>query len=487
MQNEEHGRDDSEATPPKDHHEMMRQMRAAKLWTNFSVIALGAWLLTSRFLFGYGGAGDAGSGVVRVTLERGLASLGSRAHALAMSDLLSGALLILLGALSLSPRPRPDFWSRWGACFVGIWLTFAPLLFWSPNPAVYLNDTLVGALVIGLTVLIPMMPGMAHHMTMMKPGPEIPPGWSYNPSSWLQRGPIIALGFLGWFISRYLAAYQLGYLPAAWDPFFAHGTQTILDSKVSRAWPISDAGLGAAAYTLEVLMGFMGGVTRWRTMPWMVTFFGILVVPLGLTSIILIILQPLAVGTWCTLCLIAAVAMVIMIPLTVDEVVAMGQFLVKAHREGKPLWHTFWAGDTVEGGTKDTRTPGYGAPLTQSAPAMTWGVTAPWQLLLSSVLGLWLMVAPAVFQTGGAAADSDHLVGALVVTIAVVVMAEVIRAGRYLNVLFGLWLVVGPWLLTGGSGVSRVNDAMAGVGLLLLSLPKGKIRERYGSWDRRIV
>lgn len=35
------------------------------------------------------------------------------------------------------------------------------------------NDTLVGALVIALSVLIPMMPGKAHHMAMMMPGPDI--------------------------------------------------------------------------------------------------------------------------------------------------------------------------------------------------------------------------------------------------------------------------------------------------------------------------
>lgn len=29
----------------------------------------------------------------------------------------------------------------------------------------------------------------------------VPPGWTYSPSSWLQRLPIIALGFLGFLIA----------------------------------------------------------------------------------------------------------------------------------------------------------------------------------------------------------------------------------------------------------------------------------------------
>ena len=44
-------------------------------------------------------------------------------------------------------------------------------------------------------------------------------------------------------------------------------------------------------------------------MPWMVTFFGILVVPLGLTHIVLVISQPVVVGAWCTFCLLAALIM----------------------------------------------------------------------------------------------------------------------------------------------------------------------------------
>ena len=90
------------------------------------------------------------------------------------------------------------------------------------------------------------------------------------------------------FVARYMAAYQLGYIQQVWEPLFRPGTEAVLTSKVSRMWPVSDAGLGALSYLLEALSGFMGGKTRWRTMPWMVAMFGILVVPLGITSIVLV-------------------------------------------------------------------------------------------------------------------------------------------------------------------------------------------------------
>jgi hypothetical protein len=441
-----------------DHMEMTRQMRAKWLWTNFTVMSLGAWLISSPATFTYGDS------------------------ALLVSDIASGTLLFVFATLAL--WPRFDFFGRWGVALVGTWLQFAPLVFWAPTAAAYFNDTLVGALAIALSILVPMMPGMAHHMAMMKPGPDIPPGWTYNPSSWHQRAPMIGLAMLGWLVSRYLAAYQLGYIPTAWDPSFGESTVRVLTSEVSRMWPISDAGLGAAAYTFELLMAWMGGKTRWRTMPWMVTFFFILVVPLGLTHIVLVVLQPVAVGHWCTLCLLAASLMLAMIPLTIDEVIAMAQFMKKKVREGAPFWRTFWVGDTIEGGAKDDRTPRYGAPAAQMIAPMAWGVSVPWTLAASTLAGLWLMFAPAVFGTRGIGADSDHLVGALIVTVAAIATAEVVRAARLLNVLLGAWLVAAPWFFAGAPAAARWNDVLVGLAVMALSLPRGPVRERYAGWDR---
>ena len=82
-------------------------------------------------------------------------------------------------------------------------------------------------------------------------------------------------------------------------------------------------------------MGIMGGRSRWRTMPWMVVLFGIAVVPLGVISIYFIIIQPIVIGTYCTLCLITALGMLIMIPFSLDELVAMGQFLLANTRRAE--------------------------------------------------------------------------------------------------------------------------------------------------------
>jgi hypothetical protein len=440
---------------------MLREMRAPWLWTNVTIMSLGAWLVSSPFTFGY------------------------TDRAMIWSDVASGVLLVLFGGIALIPRF--DFIGRWSVALIGTWLQFAPLVFWAPTAAAYLNDTIVGAFVITLSILVPMMPGMAHHMAMMQPGPEIPPGWTYNPSTWHQRAPMIGLALLGWLISRYLAAYQLGYMDRVWEPFFGDGTVRVLTSEMSKMWPISDAGLGATAYTFEFLMAWMGGRTRWRTMPWMVTFFFILVVPLGLTHIFLVISQPVVVGEWCTLCLAAAAVMLVMIPFTVDEVIAMAQFLRERVRAGKPFWRTFWVGDTMKGGGPDGRTQAYGAPLQPLLSAARWGVTVPWTLAASTAVGLWLMFAPAVLGSEGRAAANDNVIGALVVTVAVISTAEVIRAFRFLNVLFGVWLLIAPWALVGSSPATRWSDMIAAGAIVVLTLPRGTVRERYGGWDALVV
>lgn len=416
-----------------------------------AAIILGAWLITSPFALDYGSS------------------------ALTWSDVISGTLVIGFATVTLV---RGSVWAPWANSLVGVWLLFAPLVFKAPTAAAYANDTLAGALVIAFVLLMPGMPGMR-----VLPGPDAPPGWSYNPSTWPQRAPIIALALLGFFLSRQMAAYQLGYTSSVWEPFFDPGTRAVLDSDVSRSFPISDAGLGAVLYMVEALMGFMGDKARWRTMPWMVAFFGILVVPLGIASITLIILQPVAVGAWCTPCLIAALAMLIMIALTLDEVVAMGQFLAQARRDGQSVWRIFWMGGTL---TETSPDAGSVRPDVVSPKAMAWGITLPWNLLASAALGLWLIASPSLFGTVDGAAASDNIVGALVVTTAIFALADVGRAARFVNIAFGAWLIAAPWLLDGGTTAAAWNDVAAGALLILLSLRRGPVGERYGSWQRFI-
>jgi nucleoside-diphosphate-sugar epimerase/uncharacterized membrane protein len=478
----------AEARMMREHEEMMLADHRKAKWTHFVNLALGAWLLTSPGVLGLFDPATFSEAVLRVTADRGLPPPEWRSAAMAWSDVLSGALIVAFALLSLNRRTN---WAQWANTAVGIWLLFAPLVFWAPSEAAYLNDTLVGALVIAFSVLVPMMPGMSHEAMMG--GPDIPPGWTYCPSTWAQRLPIIVLGAIGFLIARHLAAYQMGHIESAWEPFFPgleagrNGTESIITSDVSKAWPIPDAGLGAVAYMFEVLMGAMGDKRRWCTMPWMVTFFGILVVPLGVVSIYFIVIQPIQIGTWCTLCLLAAAAMLVMIPFALDELVAMGQYLLLTHRAGKPVWRAFFMGGAALPGSKEGKETDL-ASLASTFRDMVRGITLPWPLVASALLGIWLMFTRLAFGSEPPMADSDHLVGSLVVTISIIAMAEVARPLRFLNTLCGLWLIAAPWLLDGGSMVANSASALVGLAIVVLSLPRGATsRHHYGAWDRLIV
>ncbi len=460
-------------TPPQtlaEHHKRTQ-------WAYWAVSLLGIWLLVSPATFSYSLQPAQPAGGREIWL-----SADARAWILSINDVICGFALVWLGWRSLTPN-RPI--SLWTACVIGAWLNFAPVLFWAPRAVIYLNETLVGTLVIALTILIPGMPNMVAYMKM---GPNKPPGWTFNPSSWPQRAIMIALGFAGWLVARHLGMYQLGYLDQPWEPFFGSGSRQVLTSKISQSLPVSDGSLGALAYTFEFLMGWMGGQSRWRTMPWMVTFFGILVIPLGLVHISLVISQPVVVGHWCTLCLLAAAVMLPMIPLEVDEVIAMAQFMIGARKRGESLWHVFWKGGTVEG-EDDHRTPDIfevtRRPL-RVVRASVYGLTLPWNLCVSAALGVWMMAVPDVLGDRGLVADVDHLAGALVTVASVVAFGEPVRVVRWLNILFGLLIAGTPFIASGDTAAGWINDVIAGLAIIALSIRRGPISESFGEWDKWI-
>jgi nucleoside-diphosphate-sugar epimerase/uncharacterized membrane protein len=444
------------------HEEAFRAAHRQALWAPFFNISLGLWLLATPWI------------------------IDLRSTAMIWSDMVSGLLVVLFASLSLSWRLS---WSRWACAGVGIWVMTAPLLFWAPTSDAYLNDTLVGFTIVALAVLMP--PEVGVSPLAATSGPTKPPGWTMNPSSWTQRLPVIALALVGVHVSRYLAAYQLGHIDSVWDPFFAgsgggeNGTAEIITSEMSRAWPVPDAGLGALTYLLEIATGVIGSRRRWRTMPWLVLLFGLMIVPLGAVSLFFIIIQPIWIGTWCTLCLVAAAAMLVQIPYSLDELVASSQFLLRRKRAGYSLLRVFLFGDTDEGKARDDPDEFDRSPRQVVRDVLSGGVNLPWTLAASVLLGAWLMFTRVTFGTEGSMANADHLIGSLVITASVIACAEVARTARYLNAVLGAALLVTPFVFD-AEHAQMLASVFVGVALILLSLPRGAVRERYGSWDRFI-
>lgn len=373
-----------------------------------------------------------------------------------MSDLLSGVIVSLLSFLSLyQPQKTID----WILASIGAYLMLAPDLLWEKSLAAYLNDTLIGALIFTFAILF-----SPEELEEVSRG-GVPLDWRYNPSSYGQRIPVIALAFLAYLFSRYMAFYQLGYIPTIWDPIFGDGTHSVITSKISQDFPVSDAGLGSWVYAIEALMGIHGSSKRWHTIPWFVIFFAILVIPAGLVSVLLITLQPLIIGAYCFWCLITALCMLFMIALASDEVAATLLFLSSVQRRGGNVRQAFWHGDlSYETGE-------------EASQKLLFGLSFSWNLIVSSLIGFWMMfLQPHIFN------PLEAIIGALVITFSIISFGEVLRGLRWINVLLGLLFAL----------LAIHSDYMAyhiilGIAIILLAIPKGAIRYSYGKWNQFIV
>ncbi len=252
-----------------------------------------------------------------------------------------------------------------------------------------------------------------------------------------------------------------------------------------------------------------------------------MVVPLSVTSLTFIIIQPIVIGTWGTLTLIGAAAMLLQIPYAIDELLASLQFLRRRMRAGKDMLRVLFVGDTDESdrdvqpqsqqhsqsqlqsqsqsqpeSQSQLQSQSQSRPKPESEPEpadefdrspgevmrtmLVGGVSLPWNLALSALIAIWLLFTRLTFDSSGAMADADHTIGLLVLTTLSIAAAEPARAVRYLNVLFGTGLLVTPFVFEAGTAAT-VNSLVCGLALILLSRRRGAIRQQYGGWTRLIV
>jgi hypothetical protein len=166
-------------------------------------------------------------------------------------------------------------------------------------------------------------------------GKKAPPGFDRTPTAWPKRILLAVLAFAGLCVSIYLTLFQVGVFPSVWDPF-------LRSSKVLTYLGFPDASLGALAYGTEIVLTLIGGRDRWRTMPWTVLAFGFLILSSALVSVLLILMQALLVGAWCTLCLASAAISFAIFVLGYDEPLAGLTHLGHVREAGGPVWRALW-------------------------------------------------------------------------------------------------------------------------------------------------
>jgi uncharacterized membrane protein len=174
---------------------------------------------------------------------------------------------------------------------------------------------------------------------------ELPAGWSYNPSAWRERRPLIVLAAVGLLAALYTALAQLGIVAAMWDPFFGSASSyAVTHSTISRLLPVPDGLLGVLGYIGDLVFGALGGERRWRRRPWVVLLFALIILGLGIVSLVLTVLQGTVIGQWCTVCLISAAVSTLILGLGIGEALATLQYLALVRHEagGAAAWSALW-------------------------------------------------------------------------------------------------------------------------------------------------
>lgn len=146
---------------------------------------------------------------------------------------------------------------------------------------------------------------------------------SSNPSAWSRRLPVALLALIGCGLATYLTLFQWHSTASVWDPLFGpQSSEAVLTSRWTGWLPLPDATLGALAYLVEAILVLLGGRQRWRTEPWLVIVFGLVLAGLALTSLVLVLTQVFLVRALCTLCLCSAAISFVNAWLGRDEVFA---------------------------------------------------------------------------------------------------------------------------------------------------------------------
>jgi hypothetical protein len=79
---------------------------------------------------------------------------------------------------------------------------------------------------------------------------------------------------------------------------------------------------------------------------------------------------------------------------------------------------------------------------------------------------------------------ANYVLGALVIAVSIMAMAEVLRPLRWVNLALGIFALVLPLSMFSVGLPTHFSNFVLGGLLILLTFPPGVIRENYGTWNR---
>lgn len=106
-----------------------------------------------------------------------------------------------------------------------------------------------------------------------------------------------------------------------------------------------------------------------------------------------------------------------------------------------------------------------------------------WLRIYSIVLGVWLLVSPAILGSSPAVAVVERIAGPVAIAVAVLAVRDVTRAARMANIITGLFLLIAVPTARGVSTLDFVNALVVGWLLIVFAIPRGVIHRHVdGGW-----
>jgi hypothetical protein len=103
-----------------------------------------------------------------------------------------------------------------------------------------------------------------------------------------------------------------------------------------------------------------------------------------------------------------------------------------------------------------------------------------WAQLLSTLLGIWLMVSVTMLPMTPGGIQCNYIVGLLSAGTGLISLSEVTRGVRWANLLLGFCLIGYAVAFSNSALGQAANHIVVGMLLILLATYKGKIIRRHG-------
>lgn len=118
---------------------------------------------------------------------------------------------------------------------------------------------------------------------------------------------------------------------------------------------------------------------------------------------------------------------------------------------------------------------------TETRNTRTAPTTSTWISVLNVLAGIWLIIAPFVLLYGNSTALINDIVLGIVIAVFALIRAFVPGFQTvwlsWLNALWGIWLVVGSFILA-YAGLARTNDIILGIIVFVLGLCSASVSEQ---------